>query len=194
MEVNNNFDEIRAILREITEKQREMVDAQTNRQRENDREISRVAQIVGDIGNKFGSFTEGMAFPSMEKTLQEQFGMETVSTRVRTRKEGKTQEIDVLGYANGAVNTVVIVEVKSHLRERDIDQIKKLIDNFAFFHPEHQGKKVLCVVAYIDAVEEAKAGLTGMGVMLARINDDVFQLVNPEGFTPRDFSQIPAAA
>lgn len=187
MEANTNFDEIRAILKEIAEQQRE-------NNKENNREISRVAKIVGDIGNKFGSFTEGMAFPSMDKTLRKQFGMETVSTRVRTRKGDETQEIDVLGYANGAVNTVVLVEVKSHLRERDIDQIKKLIDNFAFFHPEHQGKKVLCIVAYVDATKEARAELTNMGIMLARINDDVFQLANPEGFTPRDFSQTPVAA
>ena len=100
----------------------------------------------------------------------------------------------MLGYANGAVNTVVLVEIKNHLCERDIDQIKKLIDNFAFFHPEHQGKKVLCIVAYVDATEEARDELTKMGIMLAHINDDVFQLVNPEGFMPRDFSKAPAVA
>ena len=171
MEADNSFEEIKRILADTA------------------RITKQNAKLIGDIGNKFGSFTEGMAFPSMEKILQEQFGMETVSTRVRTRKGDRTQEIDVLGYANGAVNTVVLVEVKSHLRERDIDQIKKLIDNFAFFHPEHQGKKVLFMVAYVDATEEVMAELTKMGIMLARINDEVFQLVNPEGFTPRDFSQ-----
>lgn len=92
------------------------------------------------------------------------------------------------------MNTAVLVEVKSHLRERDIDQIKKLIDNFAYFHPEHQGKKVYCVVASTYATKEARSELTKMGVMLAQINDDEFQLANPEGFIPRDFSQAPATA
>ena len=178
MEASANFDDVRLILHEITQSQKET-----------DRITKQNAKLIGDLGNKFGSFTEGMAFPSMEKMLRNQFGMETISTRVRTRKAEKTQEIDVLGYANGSVNTALIVEVKSHLRERDIDQIKKLIDNFAFFHPEHQGKKILFIVAYIDATKEAKSELTKMGVMLARINDDVFELANPEGFTARDFSQ-----
>ncbi|GAB2556472.1 hypothetical protein [Spirosoma areae] len=182
MEANTSFDEIKVVLRQIAESQKET-----------DRITKENAKLIGGLGDKFGSFTEGMAFPSMEKTLRKQFGMETISTRVRTRKEGKTQEIDVLGYANGTVNTVVIVEVKSNLRERDIDQIKDMIDNFAYFHPEHQGKKMLCLVAYVEASKEAKAALTKMGVMLARINDDVVELANPEGFTPRDFSQPVAA-
>ena len=182
MGANTSFDEIKAVLRQIAESQKET-----------DRITKENAKLIGGLGDKFGSFTEGMAFPSIEKVLRKQFGMETVSIRVRTRKGDKTQDIDVLGYANGTVNTVVIVEVKSHLRERDIDQIRKLTDNFAYFHPEHQGKKVLCIVAYVDAAKEAKAELTKMGVILARINDDVFELVNPEGFTPRDFSQ-PAVA
>ena len=176
MEADNSFEEIKRILADTA------------------RITKQNAKLIGDIGNKFGSFTEGMAFPSIDKVLRKQFGMETVSTRVRTRKGDKTQEIDVLGYANGAVNTVVLVEIKSHLRERDIDQIKKLVDNFAFFHPEHQGKKVLLIVAYVDATEEARDELTKMGIMLAHINDEVFQLANPEEFTPRDFSQAPAVA
>lgn len=183
MEANTNFDEIKAVLRQIVDSQKET-----------DRITKENAKQIGGLGDKFGSFTEGMAFPSMERILRKQFGMETVSPRVRTRKGDKTQEIDVLGYANGAVNTVVIVEVKSHLRERDIDQITKLIDNFAYFHPEHQGKKVFCMVAYVDATKEARSELTKMGIMLARINDDEFQLANPEGFIPRDFSQAPVAA
>ena len=183
MEADNSFEEIKDVLRQIVDSQKET-----------DRITKENAKLIGGLGNKFGSFTEGMAFPSMEKILQKRFGMETVSPRVRTRKGDRTQEIDALGYANGAVNTVVIVEVKSHLRQLDVDQIKKLINNFPYFHPEHQGKKILCIVAYVDSTKEARVELTKMGIMLAQIKEDVFQLINPEGFTPRDFSQVPTAA
>lgn len=183
METTPGFDDIKELLRQLAESQKET-----------DRITRENAKLIGGLGDKFGSFTEGMAFPAMEKTLRKQFGMETVSTRVRTRKGDRTQEIDVLGYANGPVNTVVIVEVISHLRERDVEQVRKLVDNFAYFHPERRGKRVFCIVAYVDAAKEAKADLLSMGVMLARINDDAFELDNPDGFVPRDFADAPVPA
>lgn len=67
MEVDNSFEEIKRILADIA------------------RITKQNAKLIGDIGNKFGSFTEEMAFPSMDKVIRKQFGMETVSTRVRTK-------------------------------------------------------------------------------------------------------------
>ncbi|GAB4033572.1 hypothetical protein [Spirosoma jeollabukense] len=127
MEQETSFDDIKKILArtaEITE---------------------RNAKLIGDLGNKFGSFTEGMAFPSMEKVLRERFGMTTVTTRYKTRRGSDTIEIDVLGIANGDINTVVVVEVKSHLKHRDIDQMLRILNRFTDFFPS---KKVRNCTAF----------------------------------------------
>ncbi|RYF50561.1 MAG: DUF3782 domain-containing protein [Cytophagaceae bacterium] len=177
MEAKTNFDDIRVILKEIAEQQRN-----------NEREISRVTKIVGDIGNKFGSFTEGMAFPSMEKVLRKQFGMTTITTNYKTEYGPDTLEIDVLGMANGEVNTVVLVEVKSHLKDRDIDQLLKSLDRFRRFHPEYAHKKLFGILACVQGAKEVRDKAMASGLYVASIHDEVFELKTPAYFVPRDFS------
>lgn len=179
METTTNFDDIRLILKEIAEQQRN-----------NEREISRVTRIVGDIGNKFGSFTEGMAFPSMEKVLRKQFGMTTITTNYKTEHGPDTLEIDVLGMANGEVevNTVVLVEVKSHFKERDIDQLLKNLDRFRRFHPEYAHKKIFGILACGQGSNEVRHKAMAAGLYVASIHDEVFELKTPAYFVPRDFS------
>ncbi len=183
MEANASFDEIRAILKEIAEKQRN-----------NEQEISRVAKIVGEIGNKFGSFTEGMAFPSMDKVLRKQFGMKTVTTNYTTEAGSDTLEIDVLGLANGDINAAVIVEVKSHLKKRDIQQTLKTIERFRRLHPEHANKKLYGIIACVSGSKEQREEAQQAGLFVASIHDEVFELKTPAYFVPRDFSQTPATA
>ncbi|MFZ4504438.1 MAG: hypothetical protein ACOYM1_10850, partial [Methylovulum sp.] len=97
--------------------QQKMADDAALARKEIDRVIKELSKQIGGIANKFGSFTEGLALPSMTKILSEQFGMTTINPSVRVRdKNGNEQEIDVLAYANGDLNTAFIVEVKSHLR------------------------------------------------------------------------------
>jgi hypothetical protein len=48
-------------------------------QRKTERVIRQVNKQLGELGNKFGSFTEGMAWPSMEKVLHKHFGMNDIS-------------------------------------------------------------------------------------------------------------------
>jgi hypothetical protein len=104
-------------LKEVSQAQKE-----TDRQlkelgKQTDRQLKELGKQIGGLGAKFGSFTEGLALPSMEKILRQRFGMETTSPSVRVSKGGQHIEIDVLAYANGELNTAYIVEVKSHARE-----------------------------------------------------------------------------
>lgn len=193
MEANTSFDDIRAILREITEKQREMTQQFAQQKQETDKEISRVAKIVGDISNKFGSFTEGMAFPSMEKVLRKQFGIKTIAANYKTEAGSDTLEIDVLGLANGDINTVVIVEVKSHLKRRDIDQMLKIMERFRRLHPEHADKKLYGIIACVSGAKEQREEAQKAGLFVASIHDEVFELKTPAYFIPRDFSANTAA-
>lgn len=176
METDNSFEEIRRILADTA------------------RITKQNAKLIGDIGNKFGSFTEGMAFPSMERLLRKRFGMTTVTTRYKAQRGGETMEIDVLGLANGDLNAVVAVEVKSHLKERDVEQTVRMLGRFSDFFPEHKGKKLYGILAYVDGSEETRQQAVRAGLYTARIHDEVSDLLPDNGFTPRDFSQASAAA
>ncbi len=148
----------------------------------------RNAKLIGDLGNKFDSFTEGMAMPSMEKVLRKQFGMTTITTNYKTEYGSDTLEVDVLGIANGVVNTVVLVEVKSHLKERDIDQLLKNLDRFRRFHPEYSNKKLYGILACVQGSKEIRNKAMEAGINVASIHDEVFELKTPAYFIPKDFS------
>jgi len=151
-------------------------------------QIKELGKQIGGLGNKFGSFTEGMAFPSMEKTLRKRFGMEVVSPRVKNIKGDKILEIDVLAYANSEKNEVYVVEVKSHLHHRELDQVLKTMEEFPKFFPEHKDKKLYGIVAAIDVSEEMKKQVLEKGLYLALIHDDLFTLKVPKNFQPHCFN------
>ncbi len=166
---------------------------ETDRQlKETDRQLRKQMKElgiqIGGLGNKFGSFTEGMAFPSMEKILRKRFGMEMISLRAKKIKGDKILEIDVLAYANSEKNEVYVVEVKNHLHHRELDQVLKTMEEFPKFFTEHQDKKLYGIVAAIDVSEEMKKQVLEKGLYLALIHDDLFTLKVPKNFQPHCFN------
>ena len=123
-ETDRQLKETALLLREKSlETDRKFQETDLQRQ-ETDRQLKELGKQIGGLGSKFGSFTEGLALPSMEAILQQRFGMTVVTPRVRARQKGAHLEIDVLAYANGDINKAFLLEVKSHPREEAITQLK----------------------------------------------------------------------
>ena len=154
---------------------------------ETDRQLQELDKQIGGLGSKFGSFTEGLALPSMEAILQQRFGMTVVLPRARARQNGAHLEIDVLAYANGDINRAFLVEVKSHPREEAITQLKTTLSRFRDFFPEHRDKQLYGILAAVDWSEAVKAQAISEGLYVARIHDDVFDLEVAPDFQPRAF-------
>ena len=163
--------------------------AQTDKQlKETDKQLKELGKQLGGLGNKFGSFTEGMAFPSMTKVLTEHFKMEVIATRVKSTQNDKPLEIDVLAYANSEINEVYLVEVKSYAKPGSIEQMLKTLEVFPQAFPEHNDKRLYGILAAVDIQESLKEQLSQAGIYLAMIHDEVFQLQIPTGFQPRCFN------
>ena len=182
------------LLAELTTSQSELTTAQkeTDRQlkelgKQTDRQLKELGKQIGGLGSKFGSFTEGLALPSMETILRQRFGMEVISPSVRVSKEGKHIEIDVLAYTNGNLNTAYIVEVKSHAREDSIPQLKSILQRFRTFFPEHKDKQLYGILAAVDMSPELRQKTLQEGIYVARIHDQVFELDTPENFQPQGY-------
>ncbi|MFM7449783.1 MAG: DUF3782 domain-containing protein [Leptolyngbyaceae cyanobacterium] len=154
---------------------------------ETDRQLKELGKQIGGLGTKFGSFTEGLALPSMETILRDRFGMEVISPSVRVTKAGQHMELDVLAYANGSINQAYIVEVKSHARETAISQLKTQLQRFRDFFPEHSDKQVFGILAAVDMSNALREQALQEGLYVARIQDDVFELTVPENFQPMAF-------
>jgi len=155
--------------------------------KETDKQLKELGKQIGGLGRKFGSFTEGLALPSMQKILQDNFKMEIISPSVRIHKEGKDMEIDVLAYANSTINEVYVVEVKSHLREEGITQLQTIMKNFRRFFPEHKDKKLFGILAAVDMTTELKERILSLGFYTANIREDIFSLDVPVDFKAKEY-------
>jgi len=154
-------------------------------QNENARQIRELGKQIRGLGTKFGSFTEGLALPSMETILCQQFGMEIISPSVRVSKGGEHLEIDVLAYTNGEIKRAIVVDVQSHAREESITQLVNLLSRFRHFFPEHRNKQVYGILAAVDMSAQLRDKALQAGLYVARIQDEVFELDTPPSFTPR---------
>ena len=151
------------------------------------KKIEELGKQIGGLGEKFGSFTEGMAFPSMRKMLENKFKMNAISLRHRVRKDGNTIELDVLAYNNGNKNEAIIIEVKSHLREEHIKRMLELLTTVKEYLPEHGNKRFYGLLAVVDGAEALKQQLFNEGLYYAEIHGDLFELKVPANFKPRGF-------
>ncbi len=180
-----------AIAQKETDRQLKETDQQikqTDQQiKQTNRQLKELGKQIGGLGEKFGSFTEGLALPSMEKILMEKFGMEVVSPSVRASKRGEHLEIDVLAYANSEVNEVYVVEVKSHAREESIEQIRRRLERFRRFFPEHRDKTVYGILAAVDMTSDLRERIMKAGFYVARIHDEVFELDVPANFRAKGY-------
>jgi hypothetical protein len=190
-------DDVWRLLAELATSQSELTAAQketdlqlkevSQAQKATDRQLKELGKQIGGLGSKFGSFTEGLALPSMEKILRQRFGMKVVSPSVRASEDGKHIEIDVLAYTNGNLNTAYIVEVKSHAREDSITQLKSILQRFRSFFPEHKDKQLYGILAAVDMSPELREKTLEEGFYVARIHDQVFELDTPENFQPQSY-------
>ena len=170
-------------LKEVSQQQKE----NAQQLKETDKQLKELGKQIGGLGAKFGSFTEGLALPSMETILRQRFGMKIVSPSVRASENGKHMEIDVLAYTNGELNTAYIVEVKSHAREDSIAQLKSILQRFRIFFPEHKDKQLYGILAAVDMSPELREKTLEEGFYVARIYDQVFELDTPENFEPQGY-------
>ncbi len=144
------------------------------------RKVAREAsKIVGDIGNKFGRFTEGLARNSMQRIMRKRFGCQYVTPHFKvydTKGEIKL-ELDGYGYANGTTNTVCFVEIKSRLRSRDVEQVMSVIQNFGTYFPDHRNKTVHGILSYVEGFDDgAKQLAEQSGIYLASIHEKIFKI------------------
>jgi len=175
-------------LKEVSQQQKEtdrQLKETDRQQKKTDKQLKELGQQIGGLGAKFGSFTEGLALPSMETILRQRFGMEVVSPSVRVSKEGQHLEIDVLAYTNGELNTAYIVEVKSHAKEESITQLKSILQRFRSFFSEHKDKKLYGILAAVDLSPGLREKILQEGFYVARIHDQVFELDIPDNFQPQ---------
>ena len=178
LEINQKFTERMEISRKEMEISRKEVDKQ----------MKQTQKQLGELGNKWGTFAEGMAIESIKKILHDKFNIPVITQNVQKRMNGESIEMDAFGYENSTVNTAVIVEIKSHLREDAVEQIERIMADFPKFFPDHANKKLFGIIACVHTSDNIKNILRKKGIYLAVLHDEVFELYDFKNFTPKDFN------
>ena len=194
LRVDRQIDRVDRQLESIREKQSE-TDRQMNKvfremaesSRRVDLQLAELGVQLGGIGNKFGSFTEGLVWSSLRRILFEKFRMDFVAPapQRRKREDGRNLEADMLGWTNGTDNRVIVVEIKSQLGVRDLDQLDAILLRLGEFFPEHRGKTAEGMIAAVGITEPMESLVHQRGFHLAKASDDNFELADPVGFQPR---------
>jgi hypothetical protein len=156
-------------------------------QQKTDRQLRELGKQIGGLGNKFGSFTEGLALPSVERLLFKRFKVDGFSERVRRRKGEDSIELDGLGIANGSRNEAYIVEVKSHLRSENIQQMKTLLAKFRTMFPEYAKMQLFGILAVADASKEALHEAEKEGLLIVSFKNNLMRLHKRKGFEPKAY-------
>ena len=151
--------------------------------------IKELGRHIGGLHNKFGSYVEALALPSMQRVLSEKFGTDSFDSRCKRRnKEGVLMEADAVASTNSGTNQVFMVEVKSYLTQRGLQQTLKNLKRFKQFFPEHQDKELFGVLAYTDIEKEGlKQQVLKHGIYLAHVFDGLFELQVSDTFQARAF-------
>ena len=180
--------ELKELVASLAIAQKEMTEKMAVSRTEVDKQIKQAQKQLGELGNKWGTFTEGMAIASIKKILRDKFNIPIISRNVEKRINGESIEMDAFGYENSTVNTAVVVEIKSHLREDAVEQIERIMADFPRFFPDHADKKLYGIIACVHAPDSIKNLLRKKGIYLAVLHDDIFELFDFQNFTPKDFN------
>ena len=168
--------------------------AETDRQmKETDRQmkatVKELGKQIGGLGRKFGSFAEGLSYSSIKRILEQDFGMnEFIAPGVQFKRNGQEEEYDVLAYSNGSLDKGMIVEIKSKLRQEDIDQMKRKMTEVFHWLPEHTNKTFYGMIAYVSGDSDLKKQIIQNGWYLAHVGEQLFDMEIPEGFQARGYS------
>ncbi len=135
---------------------------------------------IGGHNNKFGSYTEALAEPSVRRVLDEHFDADYMESYER----GNLQ-LDGWGIARNGSGAAYIVEIKSKFEPKYLDQVWRLVRMFRIEKPEFESREVYPILAVVEIEKEQRELVWESGIHLIDVSDGVFEWTRPPmGFIP----------
>jgi hypothetical protein len=201
-QVERTSEEVAQTSREMAEFKDEMREAAARSERQmresaarSEREMRAFQEQMnkkwGELSNKLGTMAEDLVAPSVPRILRETVGCsgEPVNRGVRMLRHsvidwGRVQEFDVVATCG---EYALINETKSSLQPGDIAQFAELLTNVREFFPEFADKKVIGAIGSLYVHQSLVAHGERYGLIVLGFGDDVMQVLNSAGFTPKVF-------
>ena len=161
--------------------QREMQDFKNEARLEN----RRMNQKWREIAHRLGTMVEDLVYPSMERIILEQFGLETDNLMVRIKrklKSGERREFDAVALAG---NLMFLNSTKSTLKKQHVDEFVNDIPVFRTYFPEYQERKLIGILAALYIDESVLKYAQKKGFLVLGVGDEIMEVKNDEGFKPK---------
>ena len=184
------FDDIRAILRTVSEETAELA----RRQKETDRLLKKQAEdserslnkLKGVFTSQWGELVESLVQGDLVPLLQaRRVAVDSIHQRVYGRRNGEDYEFDIVA-GNGV--EVVVVEVKTTLRSEDVTHFLDKLRRFTTYQPLYRDNTIYGAVAYLKADGTVTKYAERQGLFVIRATGDSASLINEEDFEPAVFS------
>ncbi len=136
-------------MREFKEEMREFKDEMRAAEKRSEKERREMNKRWGEISNKMGTIVEDIIFPATRPLIKRYFKCNPLflANRVQRRKGDRLEEFDVI---SACEDKVFLIEVKSTLRPKHIEEFKEKMRRFREFFPEYKGKKLISIFASLS--------------------------------------------
>jgi hypothetical protein len=150
---------------------------------ETDRRIKQVSKEIGKLGNRLGEFVEWQVRPSAVGLFQERgIYVHELQSDVAVKREDGGLEIDLLVVNN---TEVVLVEVKSKLTQRDVDEHLQRLEKFKRLMPRYKNMKALGAVAAMVVSDEVANYAYSQGLFVLTQSGENMTILNSTEFQPK---------
>ena len=197
--MSTTLDEVLDLFQQVAQAQKEVTEAQketehrfqeTDRRfqefvEENKKGFKQLRKEISELNDSWGRFVENMVAPACKTLfLSRGIPVHRVSQRLQNWLEGETMEIDIL-VANQ--DHVLVVEVKSRLSVRDVQDFIEDLHDFRRFFPEYNKKHLYGAVAGIDIEKGADKYAYRQGLFVLAQTGETVTVLNGAAFEPKSW-------
>jgi hypothetical protein len=157
-------------------------------QAKTDKQIKDLNKVRGEYFMDRAEYTEMIMAPSVREMLLEEYGYQYFDRNLEsTSLDNKSIQIDAIAWSNSERNELVIIEIKTKLKEKHIEDHKKRINYFDEYFPKFVGLKKIGMIVALEAKEELIKKVNDAGFYFASFKDDLTTMKNRKGFEPKFF-------
>ena len=177
--------EIKEIWRLFRETDQRMKESD-RRFEEQKKETNRRIKYLDDLfTGQWGKLMESLVEGDLVRLLKERnIQVDRTLTRLEGKYKGQDWEFDIIA-VNGS--EVVVVEVKTTLRVKDVDYFQTKLNQFTVFNPEFKGKKIYGAAAYLKSDQSSNKYAEREGMFVIRATGKSASITNAQNFKPKVF-------
>jgi hypothetical protein len=148
--------------------------------RETDKKLDKLDDLFNSQwGRLIESLVDGALVPLLN---QRGVAVEQTTTRAKGCHAGQNWEFDIIAI-NG--RDIVIVEVKTTLRPKDVQQFLKKLSHAKQWMKHYADKTIYGAMAYLVANAGAETMASHRGLFVIRATGNGASILNEDGFTPK---------